>query len=46
MLIMSGVAAQLGAEGQGLPHSIPSAASAEYPETGWESGFERDGSEV
>ena len=46
MLIMSGVAAQLGVEGQGLPHNIPPEASAEYPETGWESGFERDGSEV
>ena len=31
---------------QGLPHDIPPEASADYSHTGWESGFERDGSEV
>ena len=40
MLPMQGVAAQ------GLPHSIPPEASADYSPTGWESGLERDGSEV
>ncbi len=40
MLPMQGLTAQ------GLPHDIPPEASADYSHTGWESGFERDGSEV
>ena len=30
---------------QGLPHSIPAQAAGDHTGTGWEGGFERDGSE-
>ena len=35
-----------GLTAQGLPHNIPPEAGADYSDTGWEGGFERNHTEV